>query len=270
MDTYSHPTRAGAWLGAAKLLHQKGERIYNLVVEVQQPALATPQSRAIEARVNEFLRTHNCQPVETVAETIFPATEYRSGGLTKVYDYPRSIFPYIRAAPGNAKGTYALRLVQRRCADGSNFNALETAIEKLRKQLRRPGAQRAVYELDLGMEALELKLYDTEDDHTNVRGGQCLSHISLKLGPNHELYMTALYRYQYFVQKALGNFKGLARLQSCIARELGIPTGPLVCHATLAILEDNEVGTGWRSSAVKELIAVCQDAGNGAAAVAAA
>ena len=86
METYSHPTRSGAWLGAAKLLHRQGERIYNLVVEVLQPALATPQSRAIEARVNEFLRTHDCQPVETVAETIFPATEYRSGGLAKVYD----------------------------------------------------------------------------------------------------------------------------------------------------------------------------------------
>lgn len=270
METFSESTRAGAWLGAARLLEAQGERIYNLVVEVRQPSLATPQSRAIEATVDVFLRSHDAQPVETVAETIFPAAEYRSGGLAKVYDYPTSVFPYIRSAPGNQKGTYALRLVQRRCADGSHFNALESAIDKLRKQLKRPGAQRAVYEIDLGLEALELKLYETEDDHRNVRGGQCLSHISLKLGANHELYLTAIYRYQYFIQKALGNFKGLARLQNCIARELAIPVGPLVCHATLAILEDNDVGAPWKRSEITALLAACEVAGTTATAVTAA
>jgi hypothetical protein len=260
METYSDLTRAGAWLGAAKLLETQGERIYNLVVEVRHPALATPQSRAIEATVDAFLRSHDAQPVETVAETIFPATEYRLGGLTKVYEYPTTVYPYIRSAPGNNKGTYALRLVQRRCADGTHFNALKTAIDKLRKQLKQPGPQRAVYELDLGLEALELKLYETEDDHRNVRGGQCLSHISLKLGANQELYLTAIYRYQYFIQKALGNFKGLARLQSCIARELGIPVGPLVCHATLAILEDDEVGANWKHSEIRTLVSACEAA----------
>jgi hypothetical protein len=51
METFSDSTRAGAWLGAARLLEAQGERIYNLVVEVRQPALATPRSRAIEATV---------------------------------------------------------------------------------------------------------------------------------------------------------------------------------------------------------------------------
>jgi hypothetical protein len=205
-----------------------------------------------------------------VAETIFPATEYRSGGLPKVYDYANAVFPLIRSASGNSKGTYALRLVQRRCADGTEFNALENAISKLRKELKQAGPKRAVYELDLGLEALELKLYETEDDHGNVRGGQCLSHISLKLGPNRELYLTAMYRYQFFIQKGLGNFKGLARLQSCIARELQIPVGPLVCHATLAILEDKEVGAHWHRSDISELIESCEALASSSAAVAAA
>lgn len=258
METCTDSTRAGAWLKAARTLLDSDERVYNLVVQIDQPDLATPRSRDIEARVDEFLKKQDCQPIHTVAETIFPAVEYRSGGLARVYDYPNSIFPEIQSIPANRKGTYAQRLVHRRMSNGKVLNPLKTAIEKLGKQLERSGPQRAIYELDLNVEALELKFYDAEIDHANPRGGQCLSHVSLKLGPNRELYLTALYRYQYFVQKALGNFKGLARLQACIAREVGIPIGPLVCHATLAILEDNRVGEAWKRIALKELVEDCE------------
>lgn len=257
MDTSVDTTRAGAWLKAAQLLSARKERVYNLIVEIEKPDLATQQSRAIEAHVDAFLRKHDCQPIHTVAETIFPAFEYRSGGLKKVFEYPTTIFPEIKSAGGNSKGTYAKRLVHRLMSDGKVFNPLEFAIEKLRKQLTLDGPKRAVYELDLNEEALELKFYDAETDHTNAVGGQCLSHVSLKLGPKRELYLTALYRYQFFVQKALGNFKGLARLQACIARELGIPIGPLVCHATLAILDDEEVSAPWKHADLKKLIDDC-------------
>ena len=101
---------------------------------------------------------------------------------------------------------------------------------------------RAAYELDA--EAHGLSTYNAETDWNNYLGGQCLSHISLKLGPDHELYLTAMYRYQFFIRKALGNFLGLARLQAFIAQEVGIPIGPLVCHATLAQLDPGKTG-GW-------------------------
>jgi len=258
METCNDSTRAGAWLKAARILLDNDERVYNLVVEVKRPALATVHSRAIEARADQFLKQFDCQPIHTVAETIFPAVEYRSGGLAKVYEYPNTIFPEIKSIPANSRGTYAQRLVQRQLSNGESFNPLRLAIDKLRRQLKQKGPQRAIYELDLNTEALELKLYDAEIDHANTRGGQCLSHVSLKLGPHRELYLTALYRYQYFVQKALGNFKGLARLQACIARELNIPVGPLVCHATLAILEDDRVGQSWKRRDLRELIESCE------------
>jgi hypothetical protein len=258
MKTCTDPTRAGTWLKAARILLDNNERVYNLVVEIERPELATAQSRAVEALVDEFLKKHDCQPIHTVAETIFPAVEYRAGGLARVYDYPNSIFPEIQSVPANSRGTYAQRLVHRSMSNGEIFNPLEFAIEKLRRQLKQYGPQRAIYELDLNAEALELKFYDAEIDHANTRGGQCLSHVSLKLGPARELYLTAIYRYQYFIQKALGNFKGLARLQACIARELNIPTGPLVCHATLAILEDDHVGASWHRATLEKLIERCE------------
>jgi hypothetical protein len=261
MVTAGDQTRAGAWLDAAeKLLHAR-EAIYNLVVEVREPSVCTQASQAVEARVDSFLAHHDCQPIQTVADTIFPATEYLTGGIAKVYEYPRTIFPHIRSLRANQKGTYALRLVERNCSNGKTMNPLETAIDKLKAALRTKSPMRAVYELDLEMEPLELKFYEVEVDHGNHRGGQCLSHVSLKLGPHRELYMTAMYRYQYFTQKALGNYKGLARLQACVAHEIGVPVGPLVCHATLATLEasrGDESGPKWGRRPLEALLEDCR------------
>jgi len=260
-------SRAEAWLESARSLLNEKERIYNLIVEVQAPGFEDAATKAVERRVDAFLAEHNCLPVQTVSDTIFPAAEYKSGGLSKVFKYPTDVYPHIKDVPANRWGTYALRLTQRHCADGgAPINPLELAINKMKAALAAAervhnGPPRAVYELDLTMAPLELKLYDVENDYNNGRGGQCLSHVSLKLGPNHELYLTAIYRYQFFVQKALGNFKGLARLQACIARECGISVGPLVCHATLATLEGGAGEGGqsrWGRRALEALVTDCE------------
>lgn len=259
-------SRAEAWLQSARHLLNEKERIYNLIVEVQEPGYEDAATKAVERRVDAFLAEHKCLPVQTVADTIFPAAEYMSGGLEKVFKYPTDVYPHIKRVKANAWGTYALRMTERKCADGQTINPLELAINKMKAALAvadrvHNGPPRAVYELDMTMAPLELKLYDAENDYDNGRGGQCLSHVSLKLGPNHELYLTAIYRYQFFIQKALGNFKGLARLQACIARECGIGVGPLVCHATLASLEK---GTGeggqvrWGRRDMEALVTDCE------------
>jgi hypothetical protein len=231
-------SRAGVWIKAARKLMEVGPRGYNVVMEVMQPDIGTESTRRVERRVDAFLKRWGAQPLHTVAETIFPATEYAKAGLAGVYAYPTTVYPHIKNLQANRWGTYALRLTQRYGRDGDLFNPLETAIEKMRAQLKSGKPLRGIYELDLNSEIPELKLYDAASDRNRPRGGQCLSHVSLKLGDNRELYLTALYRYQYLGLKALGNLLGLARLQGCIARELDIPVGPLVCHATIAVLED--------------------------------
>lgn len=254
-------SRAHGWLEAAKLLLEAREPVYNLVVEVDNPKFESPRTQAMEAVVDNFLAAHNCQPIETVSETIFPATEYKQGGINQVYRYADDVYPNIESLRANKWGTYAFRLVRRFRSDGKPMNPLELAIDKLGRQLKQKGPLKAVYELDMSLEPLELVFYNPEIDKKNTRGGQCLSHVSLKLGPNRELYLTALYRYQYFVQKALGNFRGLARLQDCIARELKIPVGPLVCHATMATLEvgKREGGmTPWAAADLKKLVRGCE------------
>jgi len=254
-------SRAEAWVKASRHLYYEKERIYNLIVEIEDPGKETAATKAVEQRVDRFLSEHGCQPVHTVSETIFPATEYKSGGLEKVLRYAEDVYPHIQSIKANRWGTYAKRLVHRECTDGTVMRPLELVINKLKGQLQSKGPQRAIYELDMTMLPLELKFYDAQADYNKPRGGQCLSHVSLKLGPNRELYLTAMYRYQYFVQKAFGNFKGLARLQGCIAREVGIPVGPLVCHATLAVLEEGKSEFGqsaWGRTALKQLVEDCE------------
>ncbi len=251
-------SQAYAWLEAAERLLLARDRIYNLVVEIETPGAVDDVSKAIEKKVDTFLRRNDCLPVNTVADTIFPATEYKAGGIEQVLRYPTDVYPHIKSLNANRWGTYALRLAERTCSDGKIIKPLELVIDKMRSQLSNKSPQRAVYELDLGLEPMELKLYEAEKDHNNPRGGQCLSHISLKIGPNRELYMTALYRYQYFLQKALGNYKGLARLQACIAREVGLSVGPLVCHATLALLEEGEGKGRWNRGDLERLVAECK------------
>lgn len=244
MKTAKGRTRAEAWLDTLIQIdpHVDGGRVHNLITEIERPKLATPQSRQIEAIVDKELRDNGLQPLITVAETIFPMTEYKQHGIQGVYNYSETIWPHIKKLSANRKGTYALRLVQRQCVNGEPLNPLEYMIRKLKKQLAGSGARRAIYEVDMLMEPGELKFYEPETDKGNHRGGQCLSHLSFKLGPHHELYLTAMYRYQYMLQKGLGNYRGLANLQAVVARELNLEVGPLVVHATLAYLDLDEIG----------------------------
>lgn len=254
-------TRAEVWLTAAKALFNQGGRLHNLILEVEKPDMGSEESAKIESLVNAFLTKYDCHPLHTVAETIFPAVEYRNGGIKAVYDYPKTVYPHIKSFPGNQWGTYALRLTERKCSDGTTFTPLQTMIGKMKRQLSLRSPKRSVYELDLMSEPLELKLYEADEDRNKAVAGQCLSHLSFKLGANHELYLTAVYRYQWFVQKALGNLLGLARLQACVAQEIGVEVGPLVCHATLAALEDPKVGVfkcPWDRPALAELLEECE------------
>ncbi len=243
MITADGRTRAEAWLNAISKIDTRvdGGRVYNLVVEIERPSAVTSHSKQVEKLVDTALREMGEQPITTVAETIFPMTEYKSGGLAQVYKYPTTIFPLIKSVKANSKGTYALRLVERRCSDGSTFNPLEHMVKKMQRNLAAPGGQRGFYELDITMEAGELKFYEAEIDKSNPIGGQCLSHLSFKLGPSsaqgRQLYLTAMYRSQYMIEKALGNYRGLAGLQLAVAKELGLEIGPLVVHATYAQLD---------------------------------
>ena len=66
--------------------------------------------------------------------------------------------------------------------------------------------------------------------------------------------LTVLYRYHYYIEKALGNLLGLSQFLYFVAKETGLGVGPLVCHSTYAVLDTQG---GWGIGDVKQLVADC-------------
>jgi hypothetical protein len=189
----------------------------------------------------------------TVAETIFPAYEYVRGGVDGVYQvYPEEIYPQIEKHPDARHwGSYAYRLLRRRDPTGKIYNPLESCIEKMRD--RQP--KRAAYEIGLGF-GFDLATYDDDEDRRYRMGGPCLSHLSFKFLEG-KVHLTAIYRSHYYIHRAFGNLLGLARLQSFVADQVGVQSGPLVCHSTMAVAEHGN-NFEWNKTDVRELVNRCR------------
>jgi hypothetical protein len=248
-------TRSETWLKAVRHLREcDGFEDYNVVLEVKAPNLSTDEDRAIDGRVNALLRGANVLPINSVAETIFPGTEYRHHGPNGVYNiYPDEVFPRIRPVLG--WGTYAYRLLRAPGRDGKDIRPLEKCVQKMKDQLSKEkgGIKTACYELSLAGEdeAFELPTYRAANDQGHTYGRPCLSHVSLKITRDRRLNLTALYRSHYYVERALGNLLGLARLQAFVAKETGLGIGTLVCVSTYARLDFR---TGWGITKIDELL----------------
>ena len=254
-----------AWLEAAEHLAGVRQRTeYNLIVEITKPTMHDDADRRIQSTVDQFLRSYDANPLSTVAGTIFPVSEYRNFGTRGVYEvYPNEVYPEIKDP--NEWGRYAYRLVRWPTDSSTPINPLKTVVEKIVTQRTGP-RMRACYEISLTESAIDLPLYDPARDGGRPRSGPCLSHVSLKIGLTDTLYLTAIYRSHSYVERALGNFYGLAALQAFVCDQTGLTPGPLVCVSSYARLETEG---GWSVSAAKDLVvaarAACSGVGNEAA-----
>ena len=88
MTVFVEQTRLAAWLAATEHLLSAGPSL-NIVLSIASPAANGPSSKQARAAVDRFLASENQAPLHTVAETIFPAWEYRKRGLAGVFEkYP--------------------------------------------------------------------------------------------------------------------------------------------------------------------------------------
>ncbi len=226
--------RMDAWMEATEFLLTNGPTL-NLVLEIGEPG-SRGYPEAAERRLDDFFADEQQLPINTVAETIFPGSEYRKRGLKGVFEvYPDEIFPAIKQHPKISWGTYAYRLVRRKTADGEDMNPLKRMIEKMKTELATRGTMKSCYELGVAEGEYDLPLYNTVEDGKRRRGGPCLSHLSFKLFSG-AVHLTALYRSHDYVFKVPGNLLGLARLQDCVARETEQDMGTLVVHSSYATL----------------------------------
>jgi hypothetical protein len=244
------------WLQAVDYLFTQGAPCYNVVLGIEKPDRLSAADFQVQESVDIFLKEHKAKPISTVATTIFPASEYLHGGAREVFDE----FPETYEKFREGWGTYAGRILKRSLPqDGEKhpISLLEQLIRKMKRQ-RETGKMRAVYEVSL-IESPDLltdiPIYDAATDSRLIRGGPCLSHLSFKLMPEGKVMLTAMYRYHFYIQRALGNLLGLAQLLKFVADEVGIGIGSLVCHSTYAVIDTEG---GWTRTDVRRLIDECR------------
>ena len=232
-------THFDAWVEAVKFLLDAG-RTLNVVLAIKQPQRSGMSQSAVDV-IDKFLVSNNQLPVNTVAETIFPGSEYRTRGLRGVFKtYPDGIYPIIQKHRKISWGTYAYRLVRRSDARGNNINPLKQMIDKMNNELAQTRTKISCYELGVAEGEYDLPLYFPVEDGSRRMGGPCLSHLSFKLFDG-AVHLTAVYRSHDYTYKVPGNLLGLARLQECVARETNQRIGSLVVHSTYASLSSTKL-----------------------------
>jgi hypothetical protein len=258
IQTFEADSCPAVWLDVVEYLIERRKPAYNLVLAIKNPNGLSATDFAVCDHVDAFLARHDVSPLNTIASTIFPAGFYLQGGAEAVFnEYPEA---YNKVREG--WGTYAYRMVRKSAAAKSGNKddfiiPLKILVDKIKRQLTQTRFK-AVYEgnfIEID-DLLELPTYDAALDATRTRRHPCLSHISFKLMPDDRIMLTALYRYHYYVEKALGNLLGLAQLLSFVAEETRLKVGPLVCHSTFAVLDTER----WSAAEVNDLLAQCRSA----------
>ncbi len=248
IETFQEESCPLAWLIAVEYLFfkcNKRER-YNLSLAIESPERMNKSDRLIVDAVDAFLVSNEQDPILTVAGTIFPANHYLRNGKDGVYEgFPED---YAQLGSNSGWGTYAMRMLVREGKDGK-INPLMELVEKIKKFKK---LNRSAYEINfIDSDILELPIYCGIRDYKRHIPQPCLSHLTFKIYPNNKLMLTAVYRSHFYTTKALGNFIGLAQLQSFVAAETGLAMGPLVCHSTHARVDS---GNGVKITDIKKLI----------------
>lgn len=261
----SAPTISEAWLSTLEYVQQAGGQQVNVLTTVTEPPAA--ESGHVRAVVDDLL-THGhrngtaIQPVDTVANTIFPASLYQDPGYGWSPDLDRAaaqrldeaaenlytaygeMLDLLCTANGNSSGTYFGRMVSWPGKKPGGVNQLADRIRYLRGNYRNGVLTQNVADIAVGGEALEgardaladvgIQTYAATD--RRQRGFPCLVHIDLTLASG-RLSMLAVYRHQYLITKAYGNLLGLARLHGFICQQTGFAPGELAVLATYADAE---------------------------------
>lgn len=225
-------------------------RLLHAAVAVSQPG---PPRQDLVARNDEVLARRKQQEVDTVANTVFPASmylapsfEYQPGldaqkvqelddAATNLYENYGGMLPTLtQLHPGNRQGTYFGRLTSWPGKTPGGYNQLEVRIRQIRAQ--RNAGKSTFNAADVVVEGAAeepagagLQVYKSTDERT--RAFPCLVHVDLSIIKG-RISLMAVYRHWLLVTKAYGNLIGLMRLQYFLAQQTGCEIGELMIHAT--------------------------------------
>lgn len=240
----------GAWMAALDLLLDSevapGGKAAHLAVAFQADA----SSEGVRGTVDRFLSeaasrkpSANLTSVDTVANTLFPSAFYLPGRAEAprqhLYDMHEVKMKFHRRRRGREKETYFSRMTGTDGTGERGQNQLEELVTRMRHERTLVGPKSSAYEMGLSEVVGHLRVHSPARDRS-VMGFPCLSHISVTLVQG-VVHLTAQYRNQHFIRKALGNYVGLARLCEFIAIEVDADPGEVLCVAAHA---DAELGIG--------------------------
>jgi hypothetical protein len=234
-----------AWLQTVRMLDATSDRrCFHLMTHIARP---TDEDPLIRAAADDLQRDLGCYPIDTVANTIFPAAlAEQSDDERELTSRYKALFPTLQRLDAHcARGTYFHRLIAYP-APGEERNQLADTIRKLRQEFAAPGPKSARYELNVesvvdGIEATESSagtsamVYAAGRDNSPM-SFPCLSFCSFQLDRD-TVHMMAIYRSQYLIQRGYGNYLGLGRLLGYICRRTGLTPGQLTVVAGYAQLD---------------------------------
>ncbi len=238
------PNFSEGWLDAVRLLHTSaGRKAVHLVVRIADP---TREDRAIRLAAEELIDGWNAgrsrpqdemEQIESTRNTIFPASyARRTPSLEELAAYYRK--RYTKAGllgfPRNSRGTYFGRMVAYPRGDETEpGDQLSSTLRKLRQELETGSNKSSRY---------EISIYNERVDRSPM-SFPCLAHISLHLH-EHQLHMQAVYRNEFLIGRAYGNYLGLAQLQAYIATAAGVGVGELLITAGHVELDGHRQAVG--------------------------
>ena len=263
-------TISEAWVkGLERVMDERDGRLVHLVSTVTEPGTELVPVRGV---LDAALERAGAQSVDTVAETIFPSSLYSDPGFDwtpempsedhadldaaaeALYDSYCEALPLLTTASGNTRGTYFGRMVSWPGKAAGGPNQLADRVAALRSEHRAGRMRNNTLDIDIAADSQEprgLQIYAATDRRR--RGFPCLTHIDLTLHDG-RLHCMAVYRHQYFVEKAYGNMLGLSAMLHFLCQQSGYEPGELVVHATMA---DAQRGT---FSGVADILSQAQEA----------
>lgn len=249
MHAITHDNLSHAWNEALQYLINHNGKAVHLAVAIGRPL--DPEDESIRAALDAFVDERRRSdkkiwPTNTVANTMFPSAFYRRerdnarGRLYELHAKTQRIHERMRDSE-----SYFNRLVAYPGVGGEPFNQLEYIVERLigqRKPRKRGGPMSSAYEIGLTVPGGDLRVHAPGQDR-KVMSFPCLSQISFTLDGD-RLNLAALYRNQYFVTRAYGNYLGLTRIGDFIAHEVDVQLGEVLCVATHADAQFDDLGKG--------------------------
>lgn len=213
------------WLAAVRMLDAvPSYKTIHLVLRILDPTAEAP---AIRAAAQQLIDDFNAKgkgekpDIDTTRNTIFPASyARRTNGPAELSAYYRQRYTKdgLRGFPENKYGTYFGRIVAYPRGDGDHpADQLTDTVRKLKAELKRGSNKSSRYEINVFNERKD----------TRSTSFPCLAHLSVHMHDG-KLHMQAIYRNEFLVGRAYGNYLGLGELQAYIAAQAGLDVGELL------------------------------------------